>query len=360
MVVVVAVRLRRLPGYMPGYNASNLNRVAAGSATNSAGGQGGKFGRGRGPDCRRQQQRYVMTGKRHFDGQQLGESFVIAGRRQPYRNRITSPEHFAPHQFDTDLGSRAYAHPGTTMSSAAQAGDGVPAQHGEQWAMRTAPIRLFRNPGTFPSTETPATFTASVYYNPPSGSMCTSGARTTPASLPVQRHDVQLKRRRRRHHARPVSNAGHARCFLSLSANGTSNGIIWALTPYDGNANNATVAGILHAFDAQKFSADATELWKASRRGRDNFGNYAKFTYPTVVNGKVYVPTFGNAPRSAPLDLRQCQWWNVWPGPDRLAAARDRHLDADTDLSTPVPRSAHSDHRHLGVQSGTAGCSIRR
>src|SRR5213076_3379710 len=37
------------------------------------------------------------------------------------------------------------------------------------------------------------------------------------------------------------------------------------------------------------------ELWNSyTARDRDDFGNYAKFTPPTIANGKVYVPTFSN------------------------------------------------------------------
>ncbi len=80
--------------------------------------------------------------------------------------------------------------------------------------------------------------------------------------------------------------------FLSLSANGSKPGtaIIWATTPYNADANPATVAGIFHAFDA----ATLKELWNDKMNdARDDVGNFAKFAPPTVANGKVYVPTFG-------------------------------------------------------------------
>ena len=68
----------------------------------------------------------------------------------------------------------------------------------------------------------------------------------------------------------------------SISANGTSNAIVWA-------AENSSVA-VLHAYDANRLS---TELYNSNQaaNGRDHFGEGNKFIVPTVVNGKVYVGT---------------------------------------------------------------------
>jgi len=65
----------------------------------------------------------------------------------------------------------------------------------------------------------------------------------------------------------------------SVSANGTNNGIVWAVDN----------GGILYAFDATNLT---TELYNSNQaaNGRDHFsGN--KFITPVVVNGKVYVGT---------------------------------------------------------------------
>jgi uncharacterized protein (TIGR03437 family) len=68
----------------------------------------------------------------------------------------------------------------------------------------------------------------------------------------------------------------------SISANGTTNGIVWAAE----NSGNA----VLHAYDAGNL---ATELYNSNQapNGRDQFGSGNKFIVPTVVNGKVYVGT---------------------------------------------------------------------
>jgi len=68
----------------------------------------------------------------------------------------------------------------------------------------------------------------------------------------------------------------------SISAQGTSNGIVWAVE----NTNPA----VLHAYDASDLSR---ELYNSNQpaSSRDNFGPGNKFILPTVVNGKVYVGT---------------------------------------------------------------------
>jgi outer membrane protein assembly factor BamB len=68
----------------------------------------------------------------------------------------------------------------------------------------------------------------------------------------------------------------------SISANATSNAILWA-------AENAGTA-VLHAYDASNL---ANELYNSNQAsgGRDQFGDSNKFITPTVINGKVYVGT---------------------------------------------------------------------
>jgi hypothetical protein len=81
---------------------------------------------------------------------------------------------------------------------------------------------------------------------------------------------------------------------LSISANGSAagSGIVWATVPYNGDAQPATVPGIFRAFDASDLSV---ELWNSRQNAaRDDVGNFAKFTPPTIANGKVYLATFSN------------------------------------------------------------------
>jgi hypothetical protein len=76
---------------------------------------------------------------------------------------------------------------------------------------------------------------------------------------------------------------------MSVSANGTSNGILWASWSSGGQANGGAYPGTLHAFDASNV---AVELWNSDASGSDTLGSWAKWAPPTVANGKVYVATF--------------------------------------------------------------------
>ena len=68
----------------------------------------------------------------------------------------------------------------------------------------------------------------------------------------------------------------------SVSANGSSSGVVWA-------AENTDPA-VLHAYDASNL---ARELYNSNQaaNGRDHFGTGNKFIVPTIANGKVFVGT---------------------------------------------------------------------
>jgi hypothetical protein len=83
--------------------------------------------------------------------------------------------------------------------------------------------------------------------------------------------------------------------ILTLSANGevAGTGVIWASTAVSGNAeDNPPVPGELHAYDASNLT---NELWNSAQNAsRDAVGNFAKYTPPLVVNGRVYLATQSN------------------------------------------------------------------
>jgi hypothetical protein len=83
--------------------------------------------------------------------------------------------------------------------------------------------------------------------------------------------------------------------ILALSANSDTpgSGVLWATVATSGDAgDNPPVPGALYAFGANSVS---NQLWNSTMNSaRDNFGLFAKFVPPLVVNGKVYVATSSN------------------------------------------------------------------
>jgi hypothetical protein len=82
-------------------------------------------------------------------------------------------------------------------------------------------------------------------------------------------------------------NCGMPGDILAVSANGETNGILWANCIYTGNAdhNPDGQAGILYAYDATNLG---TQLWSTQ------YGHIAKYVVPVIDNGKVYQPTFAD------------------------------------------------------------------
>lgn len=75
----------------------------------------------------------------------------------------------------------------------------------------------------------------------------------------------------------------------SISANGTTNSILWAIT-WQNSLPVGTDKGVLHAFDPTNLQTQfyASNLASA---GRDSLGFVPDFITPTIANGKVYVAT---------------------------------------------------------------------
>ena len=70
----------------------------------------------------------------------------------------------------------------------------------------------------------------------------------------------------------------------AVSANGTQNGIVWAVE------SALTAPGVLHAYDPTNLQHEFYNSNQAAS-SRDAFGNGNKFITPLVINGKVYVGT---------------------------------------------------------------------
>jgi fibronectin type 3 domain-containing protein len=73
---------------------------------------------------------------------------------------------------------------------------------------------------------------------------------------------------------------------VAISANGSSNGILWGL-----QSNGDSTPGTLHAYNPSNL---AQEYYTSDQAGtRDQLDPWLKFTIPTVANGRVYVVSAG-------------------------------------------------------------------
>jgi len=115
---------------------------------------------------------------------------------------------------------------------------------------------------------TPAWFNGTVYYGPQGGAL-----------LAFKVTNAMLGNSPSSQTALSFPYPGTA---ASVSANGSTNGIVWA------HENSATA--VLHAYDAGNL---ATELYNSNQAagGRDSFGTGNKFITPTIADGKVFVGT---------------------------------------------------------------------
>ena len=105
--------------------------------------------------------------------------------------------------------------------------------------------------------------------------------------------------------------------ILSLSANGTSNAILWANEaagnlPSDPDSNIAPTPNILRAHDVSTVESGALQsIWDSEAEPNDRVGAATKFAPPLVANGKVYQATYGNqVVVYGPIRIRHRNWLN--------------------------------------------------
>jgi hypothetical protein len=285
-------------GWVIGYSETNLQQTAVWNDSPN-GSEAGIWMSGQAPNVDTNGNLYVTVGNGTVDtitNNDYGESFL---KLVPTNGTIQLASYFIPYNFqalnngDIDLGDAGMLLiPGTTMGiSGGKAGvlylvnrDNMGGLSGanadtnvvQTWSLNSsqihgAPVWWSCTNGSF------------LYIWPASSDhlrqyQFTNGLfKTTPYS-----------------ESSSVGGSGSPGGILSVSANGTNTGtgIIWATVNTTSSANQATVAGTLHACNAQNVT---NELWNSDMvPGRDTLGNLAKFVPPTVANGKVYAATFSD------------------------------------------------------------------
>jgi hypothetical protein len=85
---------------------------------------------------------------------------------------------------------------------------------------------------------------------------------------------------------------------MSISANSAVSGtaILWASWSSNGGSNGLSYQGVLAAY----YASNLNLLWSSDQHSGDNLGGWAKWSPPTISNGKVYVSSFGSVDLNNP------------------------------------------------------------
>jgi chitodextrinase len=285
-------------GWVLGYNATTLQQLMAYCDTPN-GTQGGIWQSGMGLAADAAGNVYFMTGNGTFDantgGLDYGDSFVKLSPSGAVLDYFTSRDQDIMNNSNWDLASSG------TLLLPDQPG-AIP--HLLLGAGKTGTIYLVNRDnmghynsnndnqivqslvGIFPNgTPEPGNYSSPVYF---SGSVYFSPVNDTIKAFRLTNGLLTIS---------PTSSSAviypYPGGWIALSANGNTNGILWAIQRNDpGVSDPGTAApGILRAYLATDLS---TEIYNSSEAGtRDALDYAAKFTIPLVANGKVFVLTNG-------------------------------------------------------------------
>jgi hypothetical protein len=276
-------------GWVVGYKASNLQQAVVFNTTpnsnDATGNLGGIWMSGGGPAADASGNVYLLSGSGSFNPARSGGSYGDAALKlTPFLQVV---DYFAPsntgylNKKDLDLGSGGGILVPTSPGSSSNLYIGG-GKVGTLFAINTTSMghQKKKNPNVQPVQvssqpiySAPAYFNGSVYINPISDILkqyqVINGKLVGPTAVA------------------PDKAFNYPGANLSISADGTKNGIVWSLE----NTGSHGVQGraILHAYNAANVSQ---ELYTSDEAGtRDRPGDAVKFAVPTVANGKVYVVT---------------------------------------------------------------------
>jgi len=228
---------------------------------------------------------YVISGNGPFDGDKNGTDFGDSVLKLSPTSGLALADYFTPHnqsdlnRADLDLGSSGAvllpdaagsgAHPRLLISAG---------KEGRIFVLDRDQMGHFNPNGDSqivqsvegaigPLYGAPAYFNQTVYFSA--------------ANDVLKAFSISAGRLAATPSARASQVFGYPGAVPTISANGTSNGIVWLLEGGTG--------GTLHAYDAANV---AIELYNSqTNASRDSLGSFVRFTIPTVANAKVYVGT---------------------------------------------------------------------
>jgi hypothetical protein len=281
-------------GWVMSYNATTLQQEAIFSVTPN-GTEGGIWSAGQGPVADASGNVYLMMGNGDFTantgGRDYGDSFVkFSGPNLTVVDYFTPSNQGTLNADNSDLGSGGpMLMPGTSLL-VGMGKDGV-FRVVNTTDMGGYNSSVDNDVQEFTATTNPF-YSSPIYWNSPNNGPVVyiwgagdslkafqfTGSKF--GTTPISQGTIQ--------NSQGESNAAP----LSISANGsqTGSGILWSTASLSQWASGVQVAGVVRAFDATNV---ATELWDSTQNlARDDVGNFAKYTPPTIANGKAYIASF--------------------------------------------------------------------
>ena len=275
-------------GWVLGYDSQTLASVSALNLT-ANGGYGGIWQSGVGPAADASGNVYVITGNGTFDantgGANFGDSFV---KLQPSGNSLAVADYFTPNNqamlstSDDDLGSggplllpeQTSSHPHLILSGGKQ---------GTLYLVDRDNMGHFKAADNSQIVQSLVGVVKPIFSGPAywENKVYIAGVKDTIKQFSLDTGLLSTA---------PVSQStatfGFPGAELAVSANGSANGILWAL---ENAAYRIQAPAVLHAYDANDVSH---ELYNSTQAGtRDTLGFGVGFSVPSVANGKVYVGT---------------------------------------------------------------------
>jgi len=275
-------------GWVVGYAANSLAQVAVFNDTPNSndrtGNEGGIWMDGEGPAADAAGNIYLLTGSGPFGPARKGGNYADAALK--LTPSLTVADYFAPQgtvyldKKDLDLGSGGGilvpTQPGGAPSMLVGGG-----KTGTLYSVNIASMghQRVKNPNAQAIVNAAhPIFTSPAYYN---GNVYINAVGDVLRQYKIENGKL----------VGPVALAsgtvGYPGANLSISANGSSDGIVWSLE----NSGTRSVPGVavLHAYNAANVGQ---QLYNSNQAGtRDRPGNAVKFAVPTIANGKVYVGT---------------------------------------------------------------------
>ena len=271
-------------GFLMAYDAKTLAQVSVFN-TSPTGSEASIWQSGQGPAADDDGNVYVVTGNGSWDGvHNFSESFLKLSPQLKLLDWFTPSNHVALDQSDNDLNSSgATLIPGTHLVL----GGG---KEGVLYTLDTRNLGHLGDEHALQQFKAAASHLHSLVYwqSAKAGNLLYVWGQRDKAKV-YRMAGEKLQETPRM--TRDVANEGHQGAMLSLSANGNTDGILWAAIHATGDSWHESRPGILHAYDADDIRH---ELWNSLEvPSRDDCGEYSKMAPPTIANGKVYLASFG-------------------------------------------------------------------